>query len=121
MNHVVQRGDRAISVRDDRKIDRGLLRVVDVPNPLFVLIDRVHADGDGLDAAPGKLSRERRGFAQLGRADRREIGRMRKQNDPRIACPLMKMDSAFGRVLREVGGCVAQTKCGHSGSPLLLE
>ena len=113
MNHVVQRRDRTICVGDDREIDRRVLRIVDVTDPLFMLINRINANRNRLHAALRKLTRKRCGFAKFSRAHRREIGGVREQNNPRISDPLMKVNRAFGGVLREIGGSVAQTKCGH--------
>ena len=111
MNHVVECGDRAICLGNDREIHCRVLRVVDVIDPLFVLLNRVNADRDRLYASLSKFALERSGFAQFSRADRREICAVREQNDPRISSPLVKVDCALSGVLCEVWGGVAEAKC----------
>ena len=77
---------------------------------------RIDADRDRLDAALREFARQGRRLAQLGGADRREIGRVGEQHDPGIAGPLVEVDRAFAGVLREIGGGVAESQGCHGRS-----
>src|SRR5690606_22354566 len=50
VDQVVQLGDLAISVGQDREVHRGVLRFVDVVDPLDVRVHRINRQGDGFDA-----------------------------------------------------------------------
>jgi hypothetical protein len=113
MNQVVELGHLAIGIGQDREVHGGALRVVDVGDPLPVLVRRIDADRDRLDAALGEFAREGRRLAQLGGADRREVGRMGEQHDPGVPCPPMEVDRPFAGVLREVGGRIAESQACH--------
>src|SRR5690606_9266639 len=82
VNQVVQLGDLAIGVRQDREVDTGVLRLVDVVDPLDVRIHRVHGQGDGLDIAFGKLVLQLGGEAEFRGAYRGEVGGVREQHTP---------------------------------------
>jgi hypothetical protein len=67
-----------------------------------------------LHVALVELGLELRDRAELGGAHRREVLGMREEDAPRFAEPLVEVDGAFGRVLGEVGGDVAELD-GHDG------
>src|SRR5690606_12988794 len=73
MDQVVEIGDLAIGIGDDREVDRSVLRLVDVVDPLDVRVDRIDGQGDDLDAALGELVLELGGETQFGGAHRREV------------------------------------------------
>ena len=102
-----------VGIGEDGKVDRGVLGLVDVLDPVAVRVERIDADGDRLHAALGELALERGGLAQLGGADRGEVRGVREQHDPGVAGPLVEADRTFGGVLDEIGGGVAETQGGH--------
>ena len=69
---------------------------------LVVVVGRVDREADDLDAAPVELGLDLRHVAELGRADRREVLRVREQHRPRVADPLVEPDRAFGGLRLEV-------------------
>src|SRR5690606_32790058 len=99
VDQVVQTGDLAVGIGQDRKVDPGVLGLVDVVDPLDVRVHRVHRQGDGLHAAPGELVLQPGGEAQLGGAHRGEVGRVGKQHAPAVAQPLVKTDATLAGVL----------------------
>jgi len=112
VDHVVGRGHLALFIGDDREIHGHALGLVDVADPLVMLFHRVHADRDHLHIALLKVRLDPRDRAQLGGADRGEIRRMRKEDAPGSAEPLMKIDDALGGGGGEVGSDVAESE-GH--------
>ena len=62
--------------------------------PLLVRHDVVDRQPDELDVASLELRLQQRDLAQLGGADRREVARMREQQAPAGAEPLVKADPA---------------------------
>ena len=118
MDQVVELGHLAVGVGQDGEVDLGVLGLVDVLDPLGVGLDRIDADGDGLDAPLGEFGLERSSTAQFGGADGGEIRRMGKQHDPAVASPGMELNVALTRSLFEIGSLVAQTKSvAHWESP----
>ena len=82
VDHVVELGDLAVGVGDDRVVDRGAGDLLDVALPAVVALDRVDRDGDHLDVALGPLVLERGDAAELGRADRGEVGGVAEEDGP---------------------------------------
>ena len=76
MDHVVSGGHGATRVGDDREVDGGVLRFVDVVNPAVMILERIDTDGDRLDAALLELWLELGRVAEFGGADRRVVGRV---------------------------------------------
>ena len=108
VNHVVQNGDLFILIRDDRKANYGILRFLDVLDPLNMLVYRINRQANCLDVAPVKLRLEFRGQAEFCRAYGCEIGGVRKQHHPGFTCPFIKSDPADGRVLLKIRCSIAQ-------------
>lgn len=108
VNQVVELGNLAIFVRQDREVHKGVLRGVDVADPLGVGFGRVHGQGNRLDVALVEFVLEFCGEAQLGGAYRGEVGRMREQYRPFTVQPFVKPDRSFAGVLFEVGCDVAE-------------
>ena len=100
--HAVELGDVEIDVSDQRIVRRDALRLLDVLGPQMMLVGRVDADADQLDAALVELRLEPRDGAKLGRADRRKVFRVRKEKPPAVAEPFVKADVAFGALGFEV-------------------
>src|SRR5690606_30347326 len=89
----------------------------DVLDPVAVRIRVVDRNRDRLDVPLLELRLELARQAEFGRADRREVGWMGKQDDPGVASPLMELDGADGGVLLEVGHGVAQADGAHRNDP----
>src|SRR5581483_6293731 len=92
------------------------LRLLDVVSPLLVLVDRVDRQTDDLHAPPVELRLDARHIAELSRAHRGEILRMREQHTPRIAQPVMEPNRPLRRLSLEIGGSVTERQC-HLESP----
>ncbi|KAG0906745.1 hypothetical protein G6F31_021755 [Rhizopus arrhizus] len=69
MNTERTLGDLAVLVGQDREIDLGRLRVVDVLDPLRVGIGAIHRQRQHLHVALGEFVRQLGGVAELGRAN----------------------------------------------------
>jgi hypothetical protein len=80
--HPVELGDVEVRVADDRVVGRMPLRLLDVPRPLLVVVDRVDGQSDDLDVALVEVRLDLRHVAELGRAHRREVARVREQDRP---------------------------------------
>ena len=65
-------------------------------------VDRIDAQPDDLGVALVELGLQPGHVAELGRADRREVLRMREQDRPAVADPLVELDRALGGLGREV-------------------
>ena len=87
--HVVELGHLEIGVPYHRILDLGALGLFDVDGPFAVVLDRIDRESDQLGIALGEFRLDLGHVAELGRADRREILGMRKQDRPLVADPLM--------------------------------
>ena len=74
----------------------------------MMVLDRVDADADDLDAALVELGLDPGHVAELGGADRGEVLGVREQHRPAVADPLVEADAALGGVGLEVGRGVAE-------------
>src|SRR5690606_31297737 len=99
---VVSLRDAQVAAVDDRVIDGAALRLLDVLHPRRVILDRIAAQADDLRVALVELGLELRHVAELGRANRGEILRMREEDRPAIPDPLVEVDAALCRVRREI-------------------
>src|SRR5262249_31427848 len=90
----------------------------DVLRPTAVLVDRIHAEPDDLDAALVELGLDLGHVAELRRADRGEVLRVREQHRPRVADPVVEVDVTFRRIGLEIRCRIADLQS-HSCSPLL--
>src|SRR4051812_1519259 len=117
--HVVELRHLEVGIADHRIVRRGTLRLLDVLRPALVIVYRIDAEADDLDASLVELRLDARHVAELGRAHRREILRMREKNRHRIADPLVEVDRALGRLGGEVG-CLVSDSQTHGRPPLKL-
>ena len=92
----------AVAIGDHREVEGMALRLLDVVGPPVVRIDHVDRKPDRLDVALVPLGLQARHFAELGRADRREVLRVAEEQAPRIAQPLVEADRTLGALLFEV-------------------
>ena len=100
--HVVLLDDRQGWVAHQRIGHRVPLRRLDVLRPLLVIGDRVDADAEDLAVALGELVVQAGHRAQFGGAHRGEILRVRTEDGPAVADPLMEVDGALGGLGGEV-------------------
>ena len=110
VEHVVQVGNLARGVGDDGELEVDVAELVDVLDPVAVALELVAREPDCLDPALGELGLELGHLAELGRADGREVGRVREQDRPRVADPVMELDRPLRRLGLEVGRDVAQAE-----------
>ena len=80
--HAVELRDLEVGVADDRVVGRGALRLLDVLRPPLVVARRVDGEADDLHAALVELGLGVGHVAELGRADRREVLRVREEHRP---------------------------------------
>lgn len=108
--HIIQVGDLALLVGNDGEGNLGAGDLVDVLDPVTVTADGVGRQADQLDAALGELGLELGKSAELGGADRREVLRVREQDDPFVSNELVEVNWAVGGLGLEVGGDAAQAQ-----------
>ena len=111
MDHVVEHGDVALGVSDDREVHRARLSFVDVTNPALMGCERVDTDGDALDVAFIELGLQASGSSEFGCADRCEIRRMREENSPAGSQPLVEIDGTLRRLCCEIRSRITQSQC----------
>src|SRR6516162_968541 len=75
----------------------------DIVRPTRMVADRIDAEPDDLAVALVELGLQPRHVAELGRADRREVLRVREQDGPAVADPFVEVDAALGRLRGEIG------------------
>ena len=85
--------------------------ILNVLGPFGMVGHRIDAEPEDLDVAPVEFAFKPRHRAKFGGADRREILRVRKQDAPRGAEPVVKADAAFGGLRLEVRGRIVQLQC----------
>ena len=78
-----------------------------------MLVERVDREADDLHAAAVEVGLDLRHVAELGRADRGEVLRVREQDDPRVADPVVEADRPLCRLGLKVGRSIAELQC-HS-------
>jgi hypothetical protein len=76
----------------------------DIVQPALMIGDRVDAQRDDFGVTLLEVGLQARHVAELGRADGREVLRMREENGPVIADPIVEVDFAFRGVGAEVWG-----------------
>src|SRR5919201_4310018 len=124
--HPVELGDREVGVGDERVVGRGALGLLDGPAPRLVVARRVDGEADDLDVLAVELGLDLRHVAELGRADGREVLRVREQNRPGVTDPVVKRDRALRRLRLKVRCGVSDLQahmypsfgCGHQGAAL---
>src|SRR5262245_6237487 len=108
MDHPVERRDFPIGVRQDREVHLRLLGVFDVADPALVRRDVVDAHGEHLAVALLELRADLRDPAELRRAHRSEVLRMREQHAPVFTDPLVEAYRSFAGLRGEVRRDVAK-------------
>ena len=76
-----------------------------------VVVDRIDAEADDLDVALVELGLDLGHVAEFGRADRREVLRVREEHAPGIADPVVEADAPFRGLGLEIRRDVADLEC----------
>jgi len=111
VEHVVQGGDLAVCVGDDRELDIRLIirmahfvsKIINILDPFLVRIEFISGETDHFDTTLLEFRVLAGNFTKFCRADGGEIGGMREQDPPGITKPLMKLDRSLGRFGLEIG------------------
>ena len=103
IQHVVPIGHLPLLVADDGEAQTGAGDFVNVFDPARVRVDGVGTQADQLDVALREFGLELREGAQLGRADRGVVFRVREEDDPGVADEFVEVDGAVGGVGLEIG------------------
>src|SRR5436305_15018231 len=93
-----------VSIADHRIVRPVSCRIDNVVGPLSMVFDRIDAEPDDLHISFVELGLEACHVAKLGRADGREVFRVREQYAPAVSKPLVKLDSALGRLGSKIRG-----------------
>src|ERR1700687_1739309 len=86
----------------------------DVVGPPCVVVHRIDAQADDFGLAFVELRLEPRHVAELGRAYRGEVLRARAEHRPRVAHPLVKMDTTLGGLSLEIRSDIANLESHHT-------
>jgi hypothetical protein len=113
---VVEVRHQPVHVADDGVVHDAVLRLIDVLDPLLVVVDAVDTQRHDLDAALRKLVLELGHRAQFRGAYGRKVLGVREEHDPVVANPLVKADRPLGRLRREIRYHVSKSDC-HSRLP----
>src|SRR5262249_49961167 len=108
MHHPVEVGDLLFGIGNDREVGRLALGLLDVLRPALVRRDRVDRQTDRLHVALVEFRLEPRDVAELGRAHGREVARMREEDGPARADPVVEFDLALRGVRGEIGSDVSE-------------
>jgi len=76
-----------------------------------VLVGRIDGQPDDLHVPAVEFRLDLRHVAELGRADGSEVLRMREENRPRVADPVVELDPAVRRVGLEVRCRISELQC----------
>ncbi len=76
MDHVVELRDSQVRIADQRVVDRMSLGLLDIPHPLLVVADGIHAQSDNFGVALVELRLESGQISKLSGANGREILRV---------------------------------------------
>ncbi len=79
-----------------------------------MIAGRIDRQSHDLHISAIKLRFDFRHVTKLGRADGREVLRVRKQNGPRIADPIMEPDPSFTGFCFEIRCCISNFHCSTS-------
>src|SRR5450631_60554 len=108
--HPVELGHVEVGIADDRVAGACALGLLDVVGPQLMLADGVDREPDDLHVAALEVGLYLGHVPELGGADRGEVLRVREQDRPRVADPVVELDAALRRLGLEVWGGVAQLK-----------
>jgi hypothetical protein len=85
------------------------LRLFNVRGPFAVVVDRIDAQAKDLAVPRGKFRLESGHVAKFRRTDWREIFRVRKQDGPAVADPLVELNRPLRGFGYEIGGFVVDS------------
>ncbi|MNL53853.1 hypothetical protein D3C87_1771340 [compost metagenome] len=109
--HAVELRHVVVDIGDHRKVRLCPLRFRDVADPAGMAVERIDGEPDDLYPAPVEFRLDLGHVAEFGGADWREILRMREQDGPGIADPVMELDRAFRGFRLEIRCDVVDCKC----------
>ena len=112
LKHVIGFGDGQRRIVDDREIRRGAAEGLDVFLPLGVVLHRIDRHADHARRPLGKFARKLGHRPELGRADRGEVARVRKDDAVVVAEPVVEVNFSGGGLGNEIGGNVVDAD-GH--------
>jgi hypothetical protein len=118
MNHVVELRDVQVRVADQRIIHCVPLSLFHITNPSLMVIHGVNAQSNDLSTTFVELWFQAGQVAKLGRADGREVLRVREQDGPFVSDPFVKSNRPFSAFGREIG-CFLAYADSHVKPPLL--
>src|SRR5947207_5645198 len=90
------------------------LSFFNVVGPSLMIAGRIDRQSHDLHVSTLELWLYFRHVPELSRADRGEVLRMRKQNGPRVADPIMETDPALGSFCFKIWCCIANLHCSSS-------
>ncbi|MNY26136.1 hypothetical protein D3C86_1599670 [compost metagenome] len=115
--HVVELRDLQVLVADQRIIDVETGRGANVVLPFFMAFNRIDRNADDLHAAFFEFRLQAAHRTKFRRADGREIFRMRKQDRPTVADPVVKAHRTMGGLGGEVWCYIVDTQAHLMLSP----
>jgi PAS domain S-box-containing protein len=108
--HAVKLGHGELGIADHRVARCVPLGLLDVFGPALVRVDRVDAQADQFAVSLRELGLDLRHVAQFGGAHRREVFRVREQDRPTVADPLVEVDRPLRGRGGEVGGRIVDSQ-----------
>ncbi len=111
VDHVVEIGDLAVLVPDEREVERSALGLLDVAGPLAMGADVVDGQADQLGIALVELRLAGREGSELGGAHRGEVLGVGEEDAPAVPEELVEVDGALGGLGGEVGSGVPESDC----------
>jgi hypothetical protein len=102
-SHVIEIGNLALLVANDREAQLAAANLVDVLDPSSVRFNSVGRETDQLDTTLGELGLKLCEGAELGGADGRVVFGVGEQDNPVVADELVEVNRALGGLGLEVG------------------
>ena len=110
IQHIVLVRNLSGLIANDWELQVGIVDLVDILDPLIVLVNGVGGEANQLDVALCELWLELCESTELGGADGGEVVWMGEENDPGVADELVEVDLAGGGLGLEIWGDAAQAE-----------
>ena len=110
VQHSPSLGDGAVGVRDDGVVEGGGGHVVDILDPLLVVVHRVHGETSNNTVGLSELLLHLSETAKLGGTDRGEVLGVRAEESPLSFDEFVPLEGAQLSLALEVGDFVTNTK-----------
>lgn len=101
--HAVELGDLKLRITNQRIVQFMPLCFFDIAYPLVVTGNRIRTQADNFAVTPSELRLKLGQVSQFRGTHWREVLRMRKQNGPSVADPVVKIHGARGGFGRKIG------------------